>query len=196
MAKIKIDDIVDNLSSFSLDFYFLKISGNVELEARNIFLALNEFSKYYESIYEKILKVIDSDEKEKINNLIEKNDNDEFQNFFTEIQRKYNINHHQCVLELGEKIFSGECKYILLLLNNLINKAITNSTFELYIYDKTEIENYIHLDEKLIGYIHNEIKQGSIINLLNVISNCYKKHYLNIFNSLTQSVIDFLVAIK
>lgn len=206
-VSIDLDDIVDSTSNIELDFYFLKITGSFELPAKHTFLAITELDKYNVNGIRAIIDSLTQEERKQFD-LLSNIDKYAFLNKYALVNNLGNLDSYNDLFI--DAIASYKAKHINELLNNILMQIINNHTGDIIFTDfeqlaldtddealKEEYKSIVLPKQKELHNLRNEITQNPNINLVAfIIFTYYKSSYKKIYQSLGDSVRDFLLKLK
>lgn len=224
MYKIDLKEQERKLEGFVLDFYFLKISGKADINARKLFKAITEFDSFgainpffeiipamnseakaeidvINQIYNDKMSLIDDNEKDKINEVKE-----EWFGLMEQKIREYMIKNDFPTIQTIDNRFikalvNEKATNIISLYSDLIKQAVLNKSISVELNDQTNKEfvesGGFDVNEK--QFIELSQRMGScysILDMADTVFEFYKKEYINIYNSLKNSINDFLLVFK
>lgn len=191
MVKVSLDNVIEQTNSFEIDFYFLKISGKADLNARLTFLSIMELERYYRNPYIEIIECLNEKDKEQILNMSE---NDATAFIHSKIIKE-NFPPIESILNsfinaLGE----NKTIYINKLFMQMILQAKQNNSLVLE-FKADDEEDGLSIEKKEL--LRNEMMNiNSLSSIADIIFNYYKKDLKKIYTHFANSVYDFLVKLK
>lgn len=191
MVKVSLDNVIEQTNSFEIDFYFLKISGKADLNARLTFLSIMELERYYRNPYIEIIECLNEKDKEQILNMSE---NDATAFIHSKIIKE-NFPPIESILNsfinaLGE----NKTIYINKLFMQMILQAKQNNSLVLE-FKADDEEDGLSIEKKEL--LRNEMMSvNSLSSIADMVFNYYKKDLKKIYTHFANSVYDFLVKLK
>ena len=190
-VKISLDNVIDSTSKFELDFYFLKISGNAELNARLTFLALMDLEKFYRNPYIEILSCLNEADKQEISDMSEAD-------AISFIRKKSLVNDLPTIESIANSFMRAMAENksinINMLFKHILSISKQNNSLNVE-FEAEADEDGISVEQKQ-NLVKEIMGQSTICDVADLIFIYYKKDMKNIYESLTQSVYDFLLQFK
>lgn len=190
-VKISLDNVIDSTSKFELDFYFLKINGNAELNARLTFLALMDLEKFYRNPYTEILSCLNEADKQEISDMSEAD-------AISFIRKKSLVNDLPTIESISNSFMRAMAENksinINMLFKHILSIAKQNNSLNVEFMAEAD-EDGISVEQKQ-NLVKEIMGQSTICDVADLIFMYYKKDMKNIYESLTQSVYDFLLQFK
>lgn len=190
-TKISLDNVVESVSKFEIDFYFFKVRGQADLNARLVFLSIMELDRFYRNPYTEILECLTPDEKSMVLEM-------DTENATAFLRTKMVKEDFPPIVSVSNSfmraIAENKAVNVNKLFADVISQARKNQTLSVEFVAESD-EDGLSVDKKQM-LINEALQLSSIADIADMCFTYYKRDIKEIYASATDSVHYFLELLR
>lgn len=190
-TKISLENVIESVENFELDFNFFRISGKASPNARQTFLSIVEFEKYYRSPYVDFISTLNKAEREELSKM----DDDEATAYIMKIFLKEDYPTTQKLENnFAEALALNKMPILNTFLSDLIRQAIENKSINIEFVAEND-EDGLAIDKKQM-LIKEVLEQKNVCDMADLTFDYYQKEIKLTYSALAFSIHLFLEKLK